>query len=255
MTRVLTAALGLLLILAVTVWGPVWLFVLLVVLVAALGLDEFLSLVSALGRSHPGRWFLLPGAAVALSFALGPEWVLWTLAANVVLLSLVAMAGGRGAGQFEQLAFGTAGMLYTCLLPGFLLMAPRAALWVLIATVWAGDTAAYYGGRLLGKHRLAPVVSPHKTVEGAVAGGVASVLVGASLGSVFLDVTLPLLAGICLLTGVAGQLGDLSESALKRNAGVKDSANRLPGHGGILDRIDSLLFAAPVFLFLLMWAT
>jgi phosphatidate cytidylyltransferase len=97
------------------------------------------------------------------------------------------------------------------------------------------------------------VLSPNKTVEGAVAGALGSLLVGGVLGRWLLGASVPFLIVLCLVTGVAGQLGDLAESSMKRTAGIKDSANRLPGHGGVLDRIDSLLFAAPVFHFLTVW--
>jgi phosphatidate cytidylyltransferase len=123
----------------------------------------------------------------------------------------------------------------------------------LLAIVWLGDTAAYYVGITWGRHRLAPVVSPKKSWEGAVAGAVASmasiVVWGLwRLGGVPADLLV-----IGALTTVASQLGDLVESAIKRGAHVKDSGDLLPGHGGLYDRMDAMLFAAPVLL-LLLWA-
>ena len=141
--------------------------------------------------------------------------------------------------------------MYTCMLLGFLVVLPRFAVFVVLGIIWTGDTAAYYVGRGWGKHRLAPRISPGKTIEGAVAGLLASLAAGIGLGGLFLDTPSVWLAPISLMTAAAGQAGDLCESALKRGAGVKDSSNRLPGHGGILDRVDSLLFAAPVFYLLL----
>lgn len=127
-------------------------------------------------------------------------------------------------------------------------------LFLLFAIVWLGDTAAYYVGSRFGRHRLAPVVSPNKTWEGAVA-GFATGVVSTALWSVWrlgeLDGPL-LLVGV--VTAVAAQLGDLVESMIKRGAGLKDSGNLLPGHGGMLDRMDAMLFAAPIFLFGL-WIT
>lgn len=127
-------------------------------------------------------------------------------------------------------------------------------LFLLLAIVWLGDTAAYYVGSRFGRHKLAPVVSPNKTWEGAVAGFATGVLSTAAwsvwrLGE--LDGPL-LLVGVA--TAVAAQLGDLVESMIKRGAGLKDSGNLLPGHGGMLDRMDAMLFAAPIFLFGL-WIT
>ena len=116
-----------------------------------------------------------------------------------------------------------------------------------LALNWIGDSAAYYAGRLFGRHKLAPVISPKKTMEGAAASVAASVIFAILyLGHFF--PRLPWGEAVVLATAgnVAGQLGDLVESAIKRGAGVKDSGSLLPGHGGILDRVDSSLFTLPV---------
>jgi phosphatidate cytidylyltransferase len=112
---------------------------------------------------------------------------------------------------------------------------------------WTGDIGAYYIGRPFGRHKLAPVVSPQKSWEGAIASVIASVLVaGAYLLHFVPGVTPAQAVGLTVAANIAGQLGDLAESALKRGAGVKDSGAILPGHGGFLDRVDSTLFALPV---------
>jgi phosphatidate cytidylyltransferase len=125
----------------------------------------------------------------------------------------------------------------------------------LIALVWAGDSGAYFAGRFWGKHKMSPTISPKKTWEGAVGGLVSSVAGGAAVHLFFLPtggiapwrlVIISSIAG-----GIVGQLGDLIESILKRSAQVKDSGQIFPGHGGFLDRVDSLLFAAPVVWFIL----
>jgi phosphatidate cytidylyltransferase len=139
------------------------------------------------------------------------------------------------------------GLLYCGVLPGFMVILSRYELLVLFSLIWAGDSAAYYAGRAFGRHKLAPHISPKKTVEGAIAGLIASVIAGLLIGRWLLPATWPDLAAVSVLSATAGQVGDLAESALKRSAGVKDSSAILPGHGGILDRLDSLLFAAPVF--------
>jgi phosphatidate cytidylyltransferase len=115
---------------------------------------------------------------------------------------------------------------------------------------WAGDIAALYGGKLLGKHRLSPRISPAKSWEGAIGSVVASMVYGAIYLPRLLP-KVPLAEGLALagMANVAGQIGDLCESALKRGAGVKDSGTLLPGHGGWLDRLDSSLFALPVVYF------
>ncbi len=115
---------------------------------------------------------------------------------------------------------------------------------LVLCCVWATDTAAYYVGNSVGSVKLAPALSPHKTVEGAVGGFAAAVILGAILGHLLLGRAL-LGWGIGAAAGIAGQLGDLFESALKRELGIKDFGSIVPGHGGILDRFDSLLFTAP----------
>ena len=120
----------------------------------------------------------------------------------------------------------------------------------LFLVVWAGDSAALYVGRSLGKHPLAPTLSPKKTVEGAVGGALFSMLASLGARSWFmprLDLVDALILG--LLLSILGQVGDLVESGLKRSVGVKDSAAFIPGHGGILDRVDSLLFTAPALFY------
>lgn len=253
MTRVLTAVLGIAVIAGITLWGPRWSFVLLVLIVAGLAFDEFLGMAAQGGLLRPGRWVLASGLGVTLAFSRDAEWIIWALVGQVFLLSVVSMrSGGRGQ-HLGYIGSGISGTVYACMLPGFFLVMPTPGFWTLLVTVWAGDTAAYYGGRLTGRHKLAPTLSPKKTVEGAVAGALASAGVGAAVGSVWLGLPIPVLLVVCLVAGLAGQIGDLAESAMKRSVGIKDSSNRLPGHGGILDRVDSLLFAAPVFQFLLMW--
>lgn len=116
---------------------------------------------------------------------------------------------------------------------------------VLVAT-WSTDTLAYFVGMNFGKHRLAPLLSPKKSIEGAVGGVVGSVLASAVVGLVSPHMTLIHYILIGFLVGILGQIGDLTESALKRMAGVKDSGKIIPGHGGILDRFDSLLITSPL---------
>jgi phosphatidate cytidylyltransferase len=126
--------------------------------------------------------------------------------------------------------------------------APRGLAWVLVVVlaVWVGDSVSLFAGRAFGDRKLAPLISPNKSQEGALGGLIASMAVGAvSFQSFGLgDWKIGLIAGAVI--GLAGQIGDLAESVLKRQAGVKDSGSVVPGHGGILDRIDALLFAFPV---------
>jgi phosphatidate cytidylyltransferase len=118
----------------------------------------------------------------------------------------------------------------------------------LLIVTWISDTGAYYAGRTLGRHSLAPTISPKKTVEGLIGGLLAAIAAGSLCAAWFLP-SFSLLDGLAtgLLIALVGVIGDLAESVLKRSAGVKDSGSLLPGHGGMLDRLDSLLFSGPVF--------
>jgi phosphatidate cytidylyltransferase len=218
---------------------------------AALAVDEFLSLAAKRGLGRPGRWFLLFAAAVAISFLGGSSWVLGTLVfaalillgTNVLHPSTEAALGGIG--------MGLGGTVYCSLTLGFMLLMPRGRILLLLAIIWVGDSAAYYCGRAWGRHALAPKISPKKTIEGSIGGFIGSIAAGLAGGTWFLGESWSTLIWVSSVTAVAGQLGDLAESVLKRSAGVKDSSSIVPGHGGILDRLDSLFFAAPVFYWLL----
>ncbi len=154
----------------------------------------------------------------------------------------------QGLATLGALAYG---LPYLALPVASLYYLQRLDPWVLIllfAIVWLGDTAAFYCGKKWGRRKFAPVVSPNKTWEGAVASLLAAVVAAGvwsylRLGEVRLE-----LLGLAVLTSIAAQMGDLVESLIKRGAGVKDSGHLLPGHGGVLDRVDALLFAAPVML-------
>jgi phosphatidate cytidylyltransferase len=124
---------------------------------------------------------------------------------------------------------------------------------ILLAVIWSGDTAALAAGKTLGRTRFAPLLSPKKTNEGAVAGLLAGILAGIILQQfLFTDLLLSHVVVASVLLGAFGQLGDLAESMLKRAAQIKDSSRIIPGHGGVLDRMDSLLFAIPVLYFYLL---
>lgn len=128
---------------------------------------------------------------------------------------------------------------------------PKGHVWLLAAlmTVWAADTGAYFAGRAFGKHKLAPRISPNKTIEGLVGGLVLGVIVGMIVASFTgtAITSLPAVALLCAVTVLISAVGDLFESLLKRHAGAKDSSDLIPGHGGILDRADSVLAALPIF--------
>jgi phosphatidate cytidylyltransferase len=143
------------------------------------------------------------------------------------------------------------GVLYFALPIASLHYLQQADPWLvflLMAIVFLGDTAAYYVGSAIGRHRMAPVISPKKSWEGAAAGFVTAVAAAAVWSAWKLGRVDPELLAAAALTALAAQVGDLVESMIKRGAGVKDSGHILPGHGGVLDRLDAMLFAAPVLL-------
>jgi phosphatidate cytidylyltransferase len=178
-------------------------------------------------------------------FVLGVAAVtLWTKRPMVEALP----AAGISASGLLLVAFP---LTFTIRLHGYSVDGPKLLMFALVIT-WVGDTAAYFVGRAMGKHKLAPVLSPKKTWEGAVASILGALLVAVGF-SKWLIVPLPHLLAMAAVGNIAGQAGDLLESAYKRSAGVKDSGTLLPGHGGVLDRIDALILAIPVVWYYWIW--
>jgi phosphatidate cytidylyltransferase len=151
------------------------------------------------------------------------------------------------------------GVVYVALLAGFLIgvrMTPETTatpklsaklITTFLAMVMMTDTGAYYTGRSLGRHKLAPRISPGKTIEGSIGGFITAVLAGLACKLVFFsEIPTPHVLVLGALIGLVSQVGDLAESLLKRGAQVKDSGSIFPGHGGMLDRVDSILFSAPI---------
>jgi phosphatidate cytidylyltransferase len=247
MKRLLTALVGVPATILLTLYSPNWLFALIVAVVAGACFEELLVLGAARLGARPGKWVLVLGAGVTFSFAYGPWWVLAAMALAMLVAAGVTTFSVALDEALPKSALAILGIVYCCFLPGFLVLLRPEMVIALLGIVWIGDAAAFYGGRLAGRHLLARTISPKKTVEGAFAGLIGSVVAGVVLG-VWLGKEAPsTLLVASFLAGCAGQLGDLAESALKRSAGVKDSSSLLPGHGGMLDRLDSLLFAAPVY--------
>jgi phosphatidate cytidylyltransferase len=177
------------------------------------------------------------------------ELVLFVFILGAGAIALVSRA--PLAETIGDISISAAGLLFIALpfsalvrLHGIAVVGPRLLLFTL-ALVWAGDMLAYFVGRWFGRARMAPQISPHKTWEGAAANLIASLAVGVSFAFWlhFDPRHMVLMAG---MANIAGQTGDLMESAYKRSAGVKDSGTLLPGHGGMLDRVDALILAAPV---------
>ena len=236
---------------AIVVAGPVWLFGVIVVLAAALGQWEFTGMFQRAGVPCY-RWLgLAGGILVTAGFALpGPEHVVLTV---VVLGVLAAGLWSSDVGRvaWQPTAVTMLGICYVNWLLGhafWLRDQKDGSAWVLMLVwvTWMGETAAYLVGSVLGRHKLAPLVSPGKTVEGAIAQLVVSVLAAVVAQGLFAALSVAEAVTVGIVLGLVGQVGDLAESALKRSLGTKDTGRLIPGHGGMLDRVDSLLFNTPI---------
>lgn len=280
MKRVLTAAVLIPLVLLAVFLAPGWLFTALIGVVALLATVEYMTLAAGYGY-EPFRFLtyvLLITLYLILGMLTGPQDLLYIIFFFGLTPFVYLCAGMKRSDMrsvfpgaaFSYIALAYIGFSLWCL--AFIREVSGAG-WMLLlftfAVIWIGDTAAYYVGRSLGKTKFAPAISPKKTWEGAIASGLAAIVIGivlisfasqisAALARIhllrwptrFVPTPMWITASIALIINIAGQIGDLLESLIKRGAGVKDSGSMLPGHGGILDRIDALLFAAPVALIL-----
>lgn len=255
--RILSAVVFLPLFVLLVARGPRWAFALLVLVVCAVGQWEFYRLVSTTRLEGNRSLALLVGIGLLMGFYAPWPWLLplfLSLGIAGFLASALSSAGHSALpaqpGPGNAAALGLFGALYVNWLLGhalWLRALPHGVEWVflLVFVTWGGDASAYLVGATLGRHRLS-ALSPKKTVEGAL-GGFAGAVTAALLARVLFyhDLPVPHAAAIGALLGIVGLLGDLSESAMKRTVGVKDTGNLIPGHGGVLDRIDSLLFTTP----------
>jgi phosphatidate cytidylyltransferase len=251
-----------------------WVLGALIALAAAIGAQEFFRLVRAGGGRPYSELGIVAAAGLVLLATAWPEPEVFAPRALYVLLAVTLLSLGVGVWRrwpdgapLDDAASTVLGVVYT---GGALSFVPllralpdtigvttdplRSATFALLPllVVWASDSAAYFVGRAIGRTKLAPRASPGKTVEGSVAGLVGAMVAAwlvarwsmSDPNAVMLDV--PVVLAFGLVVAAVGQVGDLAESVLKRQAGVKDSGHILPGHGGALDRLDALLFAFPV---------
>ena len=270
MKRVYTALILIPLVLVLIFVGPGWLFTMAIAAVAALAAWEFLGLAEKAGATPPRIAVVL---AILALFASTLKWPIQNPATlgTLGILSLGLLVYCTFFRPVVQIMSDVSASIFCLFYIGFTLLVLPALrdnpegngpslVTFLMCAVWAGDTAAYYVGRAWGRHKLAPKLSPNKTWEGTLASVGGSLLsTGVLLGLAQLlqmwDMGWRLSysgdrwwhwLGLAVVVNIAAQVGDLAESALKRSAGVKDSGSLLPGHGGVLDRIDALLLAAPV---------
>lgn len=237
-------------------------FLVLVLLLALASINEFYNMTKA-REFNPAYWV---GNFFTIFFIVFAYYALkknWEPAHSAILTGAVLVTLGAGLflkrekDTMVDVALTVLGMIYIGWFYSYLLFIRAlseygAYLFFLMVVIWANDITAYLVGKLLGRHKLFPSVSPGKTVEGSMA-GLLFCLVSASVFGYYagFDLTHSLILGAII--GIVAQIGDLIESLIKRDAGVKDSSSLIPGHGGILDRMDSFILAAPVYYYYLVW--
>jgi len=246
MKRVLTALCLIPVVAWVVLAADPWIFLAVLVLAACLSYREYNSIAAGYGFGAPG--VVGYGAGLLLLAWWNIPWI--ALVAVAIVAMVMTMRENYLGHALPRAALLVLGIIYVfgcwkCARP-LREINPHWLMYGLMLN-WVGDIGAYYIGRPFGKHKLAPRVSPQKSWEGSIA----SVIVSAGLGTLYLQYFIPnfplaYAVGLTVAANVAGQLGDLAESAMKRGGHVKDSGALLPGHGGFLDRVDSTLFALPV---------
>jgi phosphatidate cytidylyltransferase len=272
-TRVLTALVLIPIVLVVVLLTPTWVVSLAVALITILALREFFALGDAIGHRAYRLWTIFSALLLiyvqwnATSFTHGqpaglvfgsapfpdeaPHSFLFFLVFVLGLATITLLTQRPLVESLPSAGISSSALLlvafpfsFAVRLHGLPTHGPRLLLFALAVT-WAADTAAYFVGRAIGKHPLAPHISPKKTWEGSIGGLLGSLLI-AWAAHFFLLLAIPHLLAMATLGNIAGQIGDLLESAYKRSAGVKDSGTLLPGHGGVLDRIDAQILCIPV---------
>ncbi len=245
----------------VVLFAPKPVFLVLLALAAAQGVDELVRMYAEIRKRD--RLMLVPLAIVtAIAVGIRQYWLIPAVV-PVAWLAWCLVAPGTVEAAGRRAEVGMLGVAYVATLfgvivqifsldavpPGGQFDTGRGATLALLIVVFAGDTGAYFAGRSLGRHKLYELISPKKTLEGA-AGGLLASIVGGLIAQRYLLPQLSVVQGVLLGAsgGIVGQIGDLAESLFKRATGTKDSGGLLPGHGGILDRLDGVLFAAPVVL-------
>jgi len=241
--------------------GSYFHYSLLVVILAVLGLIEFFKMVDSKIDSKMKVMGILWGTLLAAGFYVAnSQTIIAMLTFGFIAICLLRLSRvGEISDVFQEIGYVFLGPLYVGLLLGHLsllrsLVEGREWTILLFVTIWVGDIAAFYTGLSIGKNKLYPEMSPNKTIEGAIGGIVGSIIAVAAIKIWYIkQLTMVDVAVVSVGIAVMGQLGDLCESMFKRAAGVKDSGELIPGHGGILDRFDSVLFAAPFLYYYLIF--
>jgi phosphatidate cytidylyltransferase len=238
----------------IVLYGSPLLFFGFVVTVVLVANYEYFSMISNMGiEGCPVEGGLLCFLLLMGFYLGGQSILLFALLLPVIVFTTWLFRGNDVKVALDQIAYTLMGVFYVAGLSGYFLLihnmeGGNQMIMLLMLIIWSGDAAAYYVGRNLGKFKLIPSISPNKTVEGAIANLVGNLLAAFIAKSWFFEeLSLSHCLIVAIICGIIGQFGDFAESLIKRNCRVKDSGFLIPGHGGFLDRIDSLLFAGPAF--------
>jgi len=260
--RILSALLGIPLLVFVLASGEKMLTAALVI-VSSIALREFYGIFKRVDIFPFQAAGLISGVVINISAGVYGQAALAHASTVMIVCTLVCFAIMivQNRARILDLGVTLVGIVYVSILLSMLLFVysleqGHIIIWLVFVIAWLGDTFAYFVGINLGRHKLCPRISPKKSVEGAIGGLLGSVLGSVAFGLIVLelyrlDLSLLMLAFVGLIGGIMGQLGDLAASILKRYAGVKDFGNLMPGHGGVLDRFDSILFTVPVVYYII----
>ena len=267
-TRVITAVIGFIIALgAITLGGLT--YDILITLLALIGWREFILLSKAKHVRVPVLWGYLSIIAIMISLWFGTYTVSMACFVFAIISNYLMCTFGENTYSMSSVSYSLFGLLYIVMGLGSLLLIRHdwlyssltmlivgeswgvVMLWLLLFSTWASDTFAYFAGRAFGKRKIVPSISPNKTLEGFIGGFIGCVVTGI-VYAVISHIPVYIGAYVGIICGVLAPLGDLFESKLKRLCNVKDSGTLLPGHGGVLDRFDSLMFTAPVTLLLIL---
>lgn len=254
--RIVSAIIGLPFLLAVIIAGEIPLFIAFLV-ISLIALWEFYN--ACKNKFTPMEIVGYIGAIIILiviNFTLQFSYILMLFSILVIILNIIKLIYNNKY-NFVDISITLYSLVYVPFLLGHVLLIFKQpnniVIWFVFITAWGTDTLAYFSGYLFGRRKLCPSISPKKTVEGAIGGTLGSMVVSLVFGYFFLRDHLFVVALIGILGSVAAQIGDLSASLIKRYIDIKDFGNIMPGHGGVLDRFDSILFTAPTIYYILIF--
>jgi len=254
--RVISGIIGVPILIGIVHYGGIALF-LSVLIVCLIGLREFYKAVAVKEIKTLDLVGYITAIMIISSFyyAYSINFVLFSLVLAVMLLSSIMILNTKYTVLDGAITF--IGIIYVAIFLGHVVLiskeANSIAIWLVFITAFGTDTFAYFSGYFFGKRKLCPTISPKKTVEGAIGGVIGTIILSLGFGYLFLKEHLFAVLLIGLIGSIFSMAGDLTASLIKRKVGIKDFGNIMPGHGGVLDRFDSIIFTAPVVYYLLVF--